>query len=58
MPEVAGSSPIAPVSRKCDWIAELLELIDTRFVDLPTSHWSMWSVPERLAEIIATEARS
>jgi pimeloyl-ACP methyl ester carboxylesterase len=41
------------------WMAGLKELSDLRWIDLPTSHWPMWSRPDELAEIlarIATEA--
>ena len=30
----------------------LAELSDVTYVDLPTSHWPMWSRPKELAEII------
>lgn len=35
------------------WVAELAELRDVTYIDLPTSHWPMWSRPRELAEIIA-----
>ncbi len=34
------------------WLAGLTELRDVTWVDLPTSHWPMWSRPRELAEII------
>ncbi|MGZ6267420.1 MAG: alpha/beta fold hydrolase [Candidatus Limnocylindrales bacterium] len=34
------------------WLAGLSELRDVTWVDLPTSHWPMWSRPQELAEII------
>ncbi len=34
----------------------LTELQDLTYVDLPTGHWPMWSRPDDLAEIIATES--
>ena len=40
------------------WIGGLAELHDVTYVDLPTSHWPMWSRPEELAEIIGDVARS
>ena len=34
------------------WLAGIKELNDITWVDLPTSHWPMWSRPRELAEII------
>ena len=34
------------------WLAGLTELRDVTWVDLPTSHWPMWSRPRELAAII------
>jgi pimeloyl-ACP methyl ester carboxylesterase len=34
------------------WLAGLAELRDVTYVDLPTSHWPMWSRPRELAAII------
>jgi len=34
------------------WLAGLAELRNVTWVDLPTSHWPMWSRPKDLAEII------
>ena len=39
------------------WLAGLTELRDVTYVDLPTSHWPMWSRPEELAEIIGDVAQ-
>jgi pimeloyl-ACP methyl ester carboxylesterase len=39
------------------WLAGLAELRDVTWVDLPTSHWPMWSRPEELAEIIGDVAK-
>lgn len=36
----------------------LSELRDVRWIDLPTSHWPMWSRPRELAEIIGEVARA
>ena len=33
--------------------AELAELSDVRYVDLPTGHWPMWSRPDDLADVLA-----
>jgi pimeloyl-ACP methyl ester carboxylesterase len=38
------------------FIAGLGELRDVTWVDLPTSHWPMWSRPQELAEIIGDVA--
>jgi pimeloyl-ACP methyl ester carboxylesterase len=38
------------------WLAGLTELTDVTYVDLPTSHWPMWSRPKELAEIIGSVA--
>jgi len=39
------------------WIAGLAELRNVTYVDLPTSHWPMWSRPQELAAIIGDVAR-
>jgi pimeloyl-ACP methyl ester carboxylesterase len=39
------------------FIAGLGELRDVTFVDLPTSHWPMWSRPQELATIIGDVAK-
>lgn len=39
------------------WLAGLAELRNVTYVDLPTSHWPMWSRPDDLAEIIADVVR-
>jgi hypothetical protein len=38
------------------WLAGLTEVRDVTWVDLPTSHWPMWSRPEELAVIIGDVA--
>ena len=40
------------------WLAGLNELRNVTYVDLPTSHWPMWSRPKELAEIISKIGRS
>ena len=40
------------------FLAGLAELRDITWVDLPTSHWPMWSRPKELAEIIGAIATS
>ena len=39
------------------FLAGLAELRDVTYVDLPTSHWPMWSRPQELAAIIGGVAR-
>jgi pimeloyl-ACP methyl ester carboxylesterase len=39
------------------FVAGLAELRDVTWVDLPTSHWPMWSRPQELAAIIGDVAR-
>lgn len=40
------------------WVAGLAELRDVTYVDLPTSHWPMWSRPQELAVVISDVARA
>jgi hypothetical protein len=40
------------------WLGGLNELRNLTYVDLPTSHWPMWSRPGDLALIIGEVARS
>jgi pimeloyl-ACP methyl ester carboxylesterase len=39
------------------WLAGLADLTDLTYVDLPTSHWPMWSRPAELAAILADVAQ-
>ena len=39
------------------WLGGFAELRDVTWVDLPTSHWPMWSRPQELAQIIGGVAR-
>ena len=39
------------------WLAGLTELRNVTYLDLPTSHWPMWSRPQELAAIISDVAR-
>ena len=45
-------------SEEAPWLAGIRELRDTTWLDLPTSHWPMWSRPAELATIIADVARA
>lgn len=40
------------------FVGGLAELRDVTYVDLPTSHWPMWSRPQELAQIIGDVARA
>jgi pimeloyl-ACP methyl ester carboxylesterase len=40
------------------FLAGLTELRDVTYVDLPTSHWPMWSRPQELAAIIGDVAKA
>jgi pimeloyl-ACP methyl ester carboxylesterase len=40
------------------WLGGLAELRDVTYVDLPTSHWPMWSRPGELAGIIGDIAKA
>jgi pimeloyl-ACP methyl ester carboxylesterase len=48
----------AAVDEGYAWLAGLKELRDVTWIDLPTSHWPMWSRPRELAEIIGDVARA
>ncbi len=41
-----------------EWLAGLEEVRNITWVDLPTSHWPMWSRPQELAEIIGDVAKA
>ena len=38
------------------WLGGFGELRDITWIDLPTSHWPMWSRPQELASIIGDAA--
>jgi pimeloyl-ACP methyl ester carboxylesterase len=40
------------------WLAGIPELRNVTWIDLPTSHWPMWSKPRELAEIIGNVAKA
>lgn len=40
------------------WLAGVAELRDITWVDLPTSHWPMWSRPRELAQLIGNVAEN
>jgi pimeloyl-ACP methyl ester carboxylesterase len=48
----------AAVEEGYGWLAGLTELRDVTWVDLPTSHWPMWSRPQELAGIIGGVAKA
>ncbi|HET9852517.1 MAG TPA: alpha/beta hydrolase [Candidatus Limnocylindrales bacterium] len=39
------------------WLAGIPELRNATWIDLPTSHWPMWSKPEEIATIIGNVAK-
>ena len=43
----------AAVEQGYSFLAGLADLRDVTYVDLPTSHWPMWSRPNDLAELRA-----
>ena len=48
----------AAVEEGYAWLGGLTELRDVTWVDLPTSHWPMWSRPRELAGIIGDVAEA
>ena len=46
------------VNEGYEFVAGLAELRDVKYVDLPTSHWPMWSRPKELAAIIGDVAKA
>jgi pimeloyl-ACP methyl ester carboxylesterase len=48
----------AAVGEGYAWLGGFAELRDVTWVDLPTSHWPMWSRPQELAQIIGQVARA
>ena len=48
----------AAVKEGYAWLGGFAELRNITWVDLPTSHWPMWSRPQELAAIIGDVARS
>jgi pimeloyl-ACP methyl ester carboxylesterase len=48
----------AAVKEGYAWLGGLAELRDLTYVDLPTSHWPMWSRPRELAAIIGDVAKA
>jgi hypothetical protein len=40
------------------WLAGFAELRDITWIDLPTSHWPMWSKPRELAAILGDVANA
>lgn len=40
------------------FLAGLTELRNVTYIDLPTSHWPMWSKPRELAAIIGDIAKA
>ncbi len=40
------------------WLGGIKELRNATWIDLPTSHWPMWSEPAEIARIIGEVARA
>ena len=40
------------------WLGGFADLRELRWIDLPTSHWPMWSRPQELATVIGDVARA
>jgi hypothetical protein len=53
-----GTSVKDAVKKGYAWLGGLAELRDVTYVDLPTSHWPMWSRPRELAGIIGDVAKA
>jgi pimeloyl-ACP methyl ester carboxylesterase len=47
----------AAVKQGQTWLGGFAELRDVSWIDLPTSHWPMWSRPQELASIIGDVAK-
>jgi pimeloyl-ACP methyl ester carboxylesterase len=47
----------AAVQEGYAWIGGLAELRDVTYLDIPTSHWPMWSRPKDIADAIDDVAR-
>ncbi len=47
----------AAVAEGYPWLEGLAELRDVTYVDLPTSHWPMWSRPKDLASLLGEVTR-
>ena len=48
----------AAVEQGQEWLGGLRELRDVTWIDLPTSHWPMWSRPDDLAKLLGEIARN
>jgi len=48
----------AAVNEGYAWLGGFAELRDVTWIDLPTSHWPMWSRPRELAAIIGDVAKA
>lgn len=48
----------AAVEEGYAWLAGLKELRDVTWIDLPTSHWPMWSKPRELAALLGDVANA
>jgi hypothetical protein len=48
----------AAVANGDPWLAGVPELRNVTWIDLPTSHWPMWSRPAETARVIGEVART
>ena len=48
----------AAIGEGYEWLGGFAELRDLTWVDLPTSHWPMWSRPQELAALLGDLARA
>ena len=53
----AADQVVAAIGEGYAWLSGLTELRDVTYVDLPTSHWPMWSRPRDLAEFLGRIAQ-
>ena len=60
LPAATLKDLIAYAREHPEWafLAGIPELRNATWVDLPTSHWPMWSRPKELAQIIGDVARA
>jgi len=50
---MSGEAMKAAVPLGFTWIGGLAELTDVSYVDLPTSHWPMWTRPQELSGLLS-----
>ena len=55
---IGFNAAYAAVQQGYAWVGGLAELRDVTYIDLPASHWPMWSRPRELTEIIGDVAKA